>query len=60
MCLQIFKNGNRAKPVEYDGPREADGIVSKLLCTLDALLLAYLLRQQAHNGVGSKVCTFSG
>ena len=27
--LQIFKNSNRAKPTDYEGPREADGIVSK-------------------------------
>lgn len=27
--MQIFKNNNRANPVEYDGPREADGIVSE-------------------------------
>lgn len=43
--LQIFKNGNRAKPVEYDGPREADGIVSEFHCALDALLLSYFLKQ---------------
>ncbi|KAL3145268.1 hypothetical protein ABBQ32_001008 [Trebouxia sp. C0010 RCD-2024] len=28
--MKIFKNNDRANPVEYDGPREADGIVSYL------------------------------
>lgn len=37
LCLQIFKNGNRAKPIDYDGPREADGIVSEFYRTLGAM-----------------------
>lgn len=28
--IKIFKNNNRAKPTDYEGPREADGIVSYL------------------------------
>ena len=30
VSLQVFRDGDAASPTEYDGPREADGIVSYL------------------------------